>query len=129
MTLNYNRNANLINGMPNMSTTLTGWEIPLELEIIKQAINDGDAVKSVQKVQFMGVWQPMKTEDLQCLPEGQRSWDWYWIHAKSGTLNLQTQDKIIFNGRRYKVMKIKDYSLNGFIEYNVILDFEDNDAN
>ena len=50
MTLNYNRNANLINGMPNMSTTLTGWEIPLELEIIKQAINDGDAVKSVQKV-------------------------------------------------------------------------------
>ena len=129
MTLNYNRNANLINGMPNMSTTLTGWEIPLELEIIKQAINDGDAVKSVQKVQFMGVWQPMKTEDLQLLPEGQRSWDWYWIHAKSGTLNLQTQDKIIFNGRRYKVMKIKDYSLNGFIEYNVILDFEDNDAN
>ena len=109
MTLNYNRNANLINGMPNMSTTLTGWEIPLELEIIKQAINDGDAVKSVQKVQFMGVWQPMKTEDLQFLPEGQRSWDWYWIHAKSGTLNLQTQDKIIFNGRRYKVMKIKDY--------------------
>ena len=110
-------------------TTLTGWEIPLELEIIKQAINDGDAVKSVQKVLFMGVWQPMKTEDLQFLPEGQRSWDWYWIHAKSGTLNLQTQDKIIFNGRRYKVMKIKDYSLNGFIEYNVILDFEDNDAN
>ena len=129
MTLNYNRNANLINGMPNMSTTLTGWEIPLEFEIIKQAINDGDAVKSVQKVQFMGVWQPMKTEDLQFLPEGQRSWDWYWIHAESGTLNLQTQDKIIFNGRRYKVMKIKDYSLNGFIEYNVILDFEDNDAN
>ena len=41
----------------------------------------------------------------------------------------ETQDKIIFNGRRYKVMKIKDYSLNGFIEYNVILDFEDNDAN
>ena len=129
MTLNYNRNANLINGMPNMSTTLTGWEIPLELEIIKQARNDGDAVTSVQKVQLMGVWQPMKTEDLQFLPEGQRSWDWYWIHAKSGTLNLQTQDKIIFNGRRYKVMKIKDYSLNGFIEYNVILDFEDNDAN
>lgn len=129
MTLNYNRNANLINGMPNMSATLTGWEIPLELEIVKQSIIDGDVVKSSQLVQFMGVWQPMKMEDLQFLPEGQRSWDWYWIHAKSGTLNLQTQDKIIFNGKRYKVMKVKDYSLNGFIEYNVILDFEGDNAN
>lgn len=127
--MNYNRNANLINGMPIMSDALTGWEVPIELEILKQSIIDGDVVKTAQKVQFNGVWQPMKTEDLQFLSEGQRSFDWYWIHAKAGTLNLQTQDKIIYNGKRYKVMKIKDYSLNGFIEYDVILDFEGNYAN
>lgn len=123
--LNYNRNANLKSGMPNMSETLTGWETSLELEIVRQSIVDGDAVMTTQRVAFQGCWQPLQMEQLQFMSEGQRSFDWYWIHAKAGSLNLQTQDKIIYNGKRYKVMKIKDYSLNGYIEYDVILDFED----
>ena len=73
----------------------------------------------------MGVWQPLRDEQLQFKPEGQRSWSWYWIHAKAGTLNLQTQDKIIFQGKRYKVMSVKDYSLNGYIEYQVVLDYQE----
>ena len=120
---NYNPNANLTN-MPNMSTTLNGWEAPLSLIKITQSIVDGDAVKTEQTINFQGVWQPLRDEQLQFKPEGQRSWSWYLIHAKAGTLNLKTQDKIIFQGKRYKVMNLKDYSLNGFIEYEVILDYQ-----
>ena len=124
--LNFQKNRSLKNGMPNMSNTLTGWEIPLTLVKIKQSIIQGDVIKTEQVINFLGVWQPLRDEELQFKPENQRSWSWYWIHAKSGTLNLQTQDKIIFENKRYKVMAVKDYSLNGFIEYQVVRDYEEN---
>ena len=125
MTLNFNQNANLSN-MPNMANTLTSWQTALTLEKITQSVVDGDAVKTTETIDFLGVWQPLRDEQLQFKPEGQRSWQWFWIHAKAGTLNLQTQDKIIFQDKRYKVMSVKDYSLNGYIEYEVILDYEGN---
>lgn len=110
--------------MPNMSQTLTGWEVPLTLVKVIQNVVEGDAVFTEQEISFLGCFQPLKDEQLQFLPENQRSWSWYWIHAKAGTLNLQTADKIIFEGKRYKVMTVKDYSLNGFIEYGIIEDYE-----
>ena len=114
MTLNFDTNANLSN-LPNMSNTLTSWLVPLSIEKITQSIVDGDAVKTTETIDFMGVWQPLRDEQLQFKPEGQRSWSWYWIHAQAGQLNLQTQDKILFNNIIYKVMSVKDYSIYGYI--------------
>lgn len=129
--LNFNKPKNLkaLSGMPQMQDTLTGWEIPLTLVRVYQNIVEGDLGTREEKIDFMGCWQPLKDEDLQFKPEGQRSWEWIWIHAKSGTLNLRTADKVIFNNKRYKVMAVKDYSLNGFIEYQLIRDFEENPIN
>lgn len=126
--LNFNKAKNLkaLSGMPQMGMTLNGWEVPLTLVKVFQDIVEGDLVTTEQEISFVGVWQPLKDEDLQFKPEGQRSWEWIWIHAKSGTLNLQTADKVIFNNKRYKVMSVKDYSLNGFIEYQLVRDFEEN---
>lgn len=115
-------------GMPQMDTTLTGWEVPLVLIKIIQSVIDGDLVTSEQTFNFRGVWQPFSYQQLALLPEGQRDWSHYWIHAKSGTLDLQTADKIIFQGNRYKVLERKDYSLNGYIEYHVILDYENTEV-
>ena len=110
--------------MPNMANTLNGWEVPLSLIKITQSINEGDLQTTETKINFMGVWQPLRTEQLMSKPEGQRSWEWVWIHAKSGELNLQTADKVIFNSKRYKVMGVKDYSLNGFVEYELVKDYQ-----
>lgn len=117
-------NLKALSGMPQMSATLTGWEVPLTLIKVIQDIVEGDAVFTEQQINFMGCWQPLRDEELQFKPEGQRSWEWIWIHAKSSELNLQTADKVIFNNKRYKVMSVKDYSLNGFVEYQLIRDFE-----
>lgn len=122
---NFKQNRSLKNNMPNMANTLNGWEVPLSFIKITQSIADGDVVKTETPINFMGVWQPLRDEELQFKPENQRSWSWYWIHAKSGTVELQTQDKFIFKDKRYKVMAVKDYSLNGFIEYQVIRDYEE----
>lgn len=122
---NFQQNRSLKSGMPNMANTLNGWEVPLTLVRIKQDVVEGEAVKNEEFIRFLGVWQPLRDEELQFKPEGQRSWEWIWIHAKSGTLNLETQDKVIFNDKRYKIMNVKDYSLNGFIEYQLVRDYED----
>ena len=122
---NFQKNRSLQNGMPNMANTLNGWEVPISIIKITQSIVDGDVVKGEEQIDFMGVWQPLRDEELQSKPEGQRSWEWYWIHAKSGALNLQTQDKIKFQGKRFKVMAVKDYSLNGFVEYHIVRDYEE----
>ena len=126
--LNFQKVNNLkaLSGMPQMAMTLTGWEVPLTLVKVIQDIVEGDAVFTEQQINFMGCWQPLRDEELQFKPEGQRSWQWIWIHAKASELNLQTADKIIFEGKRYKVMSVKDYSLNGFVEYQLIRDFESN---
>ena len=124
MKLNFNKHRTLSSGMPNMANTLNGWEVPLTLIKIVQNTTEGDLITEEQTINFMGVWQPLRDEQLQFKPEGQRSWEWIWIHAKSGSLNLKTADKVIFNAKRYKVMNVKDYSLNGFIEYELVKDYQ-----
>ena len=124
MTFNFNKHRTLQTGLPQMSNTLNGWEVPLTLTKIVQKIVNGDRTTIEEKINFQGVFQPLRDEQLQFKQEGERSWSWYWIHAKAGTLNLQTQDKIIFENNRYKVMAVKDYSLYGYIEYQVVRDYE-----
>lgn len=111
-------------GMPQMDSTLTGWEIPLTLIKLTQSIVEGDLVTNETQITFKGVWQPLNSERLELKPEGQRSWEWVWIHARSSSLNLETADKVLFNNRRYKVMSKKDYGLNSFVEYELVRDYE-----
>lgn len=124
---NFQKPANLkaLSGMPQMAATLSGWEVPLTLVKITQDVVEGLLSTTETEIIFQGVWQPLRDEQLELKPEGQRSWKYYWIHAKSGTLDLETADKIIFQGKRYKVVERKDYSLNGFIEYQVCEDYEE----
>lgn len=129
--LNFSKNRSLSgmakSGMPQMRDTLTGWEVPLTLVKITQDIVEGDLVATETPIKFMGVWQPLSAEQLNLLPEGQRSWENVWIHAKSSQLNLETASKVIFNNKRYKITQKKDYGLNGFVEYMLIRDFENSE--
>lgn len=122
MTLGFNTNANLSN-LPQLNRPIECWQIPITLIRIKQSIVEGDKDETQEKIEFRGVVQPMRAEDLQFKPENLRSWRWLWIHALAGTLNLQTNDKIIFNNVRYKVMAVKDYSIYSYIEYELVEDF------
>lgn len=115
-------------GMPQMDTTLVGWEVPLVIIKITQNVIDGDLVTSQQTFKFQGVWQPLRDEALELKPDGQRSWEWIWIHAKSSQLNLETADKVVFKGKRYKVMQKKDYGLNSFVEYQLCRDYESSEV-
>lgn len=129
--LNFPRNKSIMtvmqSAMPNMANTLTGWEVPITLVKITQDVIDGEFKPVETEISFMGVWQPLSSEQLNLLPEGQRSWENVWIHCKSSSLNLETADKVIFKNRRYKITQKKDYGLNGYVEYMLIRDFEETD--
>lgn len=126
LNINRGRGISGLSGMPQMDTTLRGWEVPLTLEKVYQNIIEGDLSYTTKKINFKGVWQPLRDEQLELKPEGQRSWEWIWIHAVASTLNLETADKVIFNKKRYKVKDKKDYSLNGFVEYQLVRDYTGN---
>lgn len=111
-----------------MDSTLNGWEVPLTLVKITQRVSEGELFTTETLINFAGVWQPLKEEQLALLPEGQRSWEHIWIHARASELNLETADKVKFNLRRYKVVSKKDYSLNGFVEYMLIRDYEESEV-
>ena len=129
LRLNFSKNRTIANvvrsGMPQMDTTLQGWQVPLTLVKIVQNVIDGDLVVVEQLINFQCVWKPLKDEALELKPEGQRSWEWIWIHAVSSELNLETADKVIFRDKRYKVMQKKDYGLNSFVEYQLCRDYEE----
>ena len=55
--LNFQKVQNLkaLSGMPQMGTTLTGWEVPLTLVKVIQDIVDGDAVFTEQEINFLSL--------------------------------------------------------------------------
>lgn len=130
--LGFSRNRSITGitkpGMPQMDTTLTGWEVPLTLVKITQNVIEGDLVATETQIDFKGVWQPLSAEQLNLLPEGQRSWENVWIHCKASQLNLETASKVIFNGKRYKITQKKDYGLNSYVEYMLIRDYEETET-
>lgn len=107
-------------GMPQMSAAFAGWTLPITLEIVVQAIAAGLVVETLTPVTFNGTIQPLKPQEIRLKPEGQWSWIWLQIHVVNGSLPLKTNDQILYNSKYYKVMAIRDYSLNNYTEYQVI---------
>jgi len=118
------KKVNEFTGMPKMVAAFAGWMANINLIVITQQIVDGFAESNETLVTFKGTIQPLMPEKVQLKPDGQRSWQWIQVHCYESSLNLVTNDRIVYNDRRYKVMAVLDYSLNGFVEYHCIADYE-----
>lgn len=116
---------NMINGMlPNVSDTLTGWEVDIYAVFVKQSMIDGEIINQDIIKKISGTLQPLKAEEVDLKPEGQRAWQWYDIHVKSVYPVLRVEQKIKVNNIDYKIMAVKDYSLYGYVEYHVVRNYE-----
>lgn len=118
------KKLNEISGFPQIQVALSGWQQIITLKKTTQSIVDGDLVQSVQETTFEGVIQPLTEEQIQLKPEGQRSWKWDQVHCYSGDLNLKTNDEVKFNNIDYKIMAVDDYSLNNYVEYHAVTDYQ-----
>lgn len=114
-----------LSGMPQMSAAFAGWMKKITLvKILQITDDDGYVEDKEQKITFNGTIQPLDPEAIMLKPEGQRSFEWLQVHCFATALNLLTNDRILFNSKKYKVMNIYDYSLNNYIEYHLIRDYE-----
>ena len=115
---------NQISGMPQMSAAFSGWAKTITLNRRSQTVTDGLVSYAVTPFTFKGTIQPLSPKAIALKPEGQRAWPWLQIHALAGTLNLDVDDQIVYNGDIYKIMALLDYSLNNFIEYHAVHEYQ-----
>ena len=115
---------NQLSSMPQLSAAFQGWQKQITLTKRKQVVRNGLVCYDDQLVKFMGIIQPLSPEAISLKPDGQRSFQWLQIHCQGNGLTLTTDDQIVYNGIQFKVMALLDYSLNGFIEYHCVKDYQ-----
>lgn len=110
--------------MPQMRAAFAGWMKRITLTRRVQTVeDDGLVVENDVPFTFRGTIQPLSPKQIALKPEGQRAWQWLQIHCM-GSNALEPNDRIIYQGKLYKVMGQNDYSLNGFVEYHVVQDYQ-----
>jgi len=109
--------------IPKIQFALNCWESPITMIKITQAIVDYQTVNTEEAITFKGVIQPLTAEALKVRPLEERSWEWLMIHTRT-SVELATGDLIEYNGKKFKVMFEKDYSLNGYYEYHLVKNYE-----
>ena len=116
---------NQLSGMPQMRAAFAGWKQKLSFDKITQQVVDGWVQEIKTPVNVEGTWQPFSAEDIQLKPEGQRSWSWYMLHIEGNVKHFNNNDRMVFQGVQYKIMQNKNYTLNNYVEYHAIEDFQD----
>ena len=117
---------NNFNSMPRVDDVIAGWETEIKTNQRRQILVDGDVEYKNVYVKMRGTIQPLKSEDIILKPEEQRSWAWYQIHVTTRYESLKTNQIIYIDNKPYKVMARKDYTRNGYNEYHIIADFQNN---
>ncbi len=113
----------MTSGMPQVGGAFAGWQQTITMMKITQSVTDGLVTDTSNPFVFQGTIQPLSPKMIALKPEGQRAWEWLQVHCMAGCANLDTNDRVSYNGKIYKVMGQNDYSLNGFIEYHLVADF------
>jgi hypothetical protein len=108
--------------IPKIQFALNCWESPIDMIKISQSNVDGDIINIETVISFKGVIQPLTGEALRIKPLEMRSWEWLMIHTRTG-VEIFTNDLIEYEGKKYKVMEEKNYSLNGYYEYHLVKDY------
>ena len=112
--------------VPNMSAALLNWFQPMTFGLLVKEVSGFQVVETETPIEFRGVWQPLSGQQLALKPEGERGWDWYWLHSDP-SLNLKLDDIITYLGTRYRVMSQKDYTLYKYKEWTLVNEWTGSD--
>ena len=107
-----------------MNAAFNGWTTRITLIVIVQYIVDGFSTDTEIPKTVDAIWQPLDPETIALKPDGQRSWEWIDLHIRGNSVVFATNDRIIRDGVKYKVMAIKDYRLNNYTEYHLVRDYQ-----
>ena len=111
-------------GMPQISTAFAGWATKITLLKHTETVVNGFVQINNIPISFQGAIQPLSARAIMLKPEGQRSWTWLQLHCLARAIELIPGDQITWNGDIFKVDSLKDYGLNGYIEYHLVRQFQ-----
>lgn len=110
----------LNNNLPNMSSTIRRWFLPISFDIVTRTLNGADwEVTSTQTINTKGVVRPPSDTDLKLLPDGTWSWQWLQAHCLPNVL-LENNQFVSYDSVVYKVMAKKNYTPYGYIRYTIL---------
>lgn len=112
--------------LPNMESTLLNYFRPMTFEKLTKTVSGFQARETAEVITGLGVIQPLTGKQLLLKPEGQRAWSWFQLHIDTSLL-VDVDEIIIHLGTQYRVMAQKDYSLYGYMEYELVTDWTGND--
>lgn len=108
--------------VPDVSGALFDWLQPVTFMLVTKSVANFQSVEVGESFSFQGVWQPFKPRDLRLVPEGERSWNWFWCHSLTA-LPINTDDVVNYQGTQYRVMGRNDCGLYGYFEYQLVQDW------
>lgn len=118
-----NQTLNNINSnLPNMSGTIQGWFLDITFKYVTRVIDEdsADFAEETEKIiNTKGVVRPPSSKDLKLMPEGAWAWEWLQIHCLPD-VKLDTNQFVIYDNKKYKVMSKNDYSKYGYIRYTLL---------
>ena len=109
--------------LPNMSQTIIGWFQPITFVKLSRSVVDYEQVLTETRINTRGVVQPYKPEPLEIQQYGTQSWIWQDMHCLPD-VTLKTDEIIVYQNIRYKVLYKKDYTEYGYVEYMLCETFE-----
>lgn len=109
--------------LPSMANTIEGWFERLVIGLVTKTTVNNRTEETQVSIETRGVIQPLAADQLEIKPEGQRSWKWYMLHCQP-SLSLATDDTAIIKGNRYRVMGRFGYDDYGYVQYELVRDYE-----
>lgn len=108
--------------VPDVSGAMMDWFQSMVFEPVGKVVQGFQVVETGEPVSFRGVIQPLSPRKLELKPEGQRAWTWLMLHAEP-VLALEVDDVVVYLGVQTRVMAKTDYSLYGYIQYELVQDW------
>ncbi len=114
--------------LPSMRGTVLGWFKPMIVGIVTETIaaggvRDGQSVSTVREMRTSGVIIADE-EEIDIKAEGQRSWARSFLYVLP-QLDVATDTRLKIAGKFYRVTKKKNFTVNGYIRYVVLEDYDD----
>lgn len=109
--------------VPDMSGALTDYYQRLVFEKLQKTVSGFEVVENPTIIVFRGMIQEEKPRELQMKPEGQRAWTWFRMHTDLA-VTLEVDEVVIWNGVQTRVMSKGDYSIYGYMTYELVQDWQ-----
>jgi len=108
--------------VPNVIDAILDLFQQMTFQIIKKSVVAFQVQELSTNVNFYGMWQTPSGRRLEMMPHGQRVWKTHTLYSDT-TLMLKPDDIVTYLGKQYRVLVVEDWSLSGYMRYDLIQDY------